>query len=182
MYPPTCSRPSLINTRTLSPSAPSLFSITERPRDVAPILIDLDFRADTDTGAAHKLYQPAAVLKFVKRLFLVLTEFVDLAHGAECYVLEKPARLSKGAVKDGIHIVVPSVVARPHTQRLVRERLLSATASIFSACIGSGRTVQDVYDLGVCELKNNWFLYGSKKPDEATPWIVSRVFSWHVGK
>jgi P4 family phage/plasmid primase-like protien len=40
---------------------------------------------------------------------------------------------------------------------------------------------EDIYDEAVIQ-RNNWFLYGSKKPDEDFPWVVSKVYDYNINE
>ena len=100
---------------------------------------------------------------------------MPLPDDAAMYVLSKPPRLHKGGVyKDGLHLHIPGIVTRPEVQHLLRAAMLPHVAALFGdKCTNSA---EDIYDEAVIE-RNGWLLYGSKKPDEPTPWTVLRVLA-----
>jgi phage/plasmid-associated DNA primase len=58
----------------------------------------------------------------------------------------------------------------------MRDTTMPDIENIFNSC-GFINSIKDIYDEAVIE-RNNWFMYGSKKPDEDNPWKLSHVFSW----
>jgi P4 family phage/plasmid primase-like protien len=148
-------------------------SFTEKHRDESCILIDLDFRQPT----TDRLYTDEMVLGFLHLLKEQIQEFVEVTEEQlKFYVLEKPdARKNKGGgFKDGIHIVCPFVITKPDVQYLMRKHILDdGLSAVFGDTFAN--SYDDIYDEAVIE-KNNWLLYGSKKPDEDFPWTLSKIY------
>lgn len=147
--------------------------ITEKHRDISPILIDLDFRQST----CERLYNNDMIAKFLNALQKQITEYVDCAD-MTFYVMEKgfEPRLNKnqGGYKDGLHIVVPNVVTKPEVQFIIRDNIIKNNMNdIFGSTFTN--SYDDIYDEAVIK-KNNWFMYGSKKADEEFAWCVSKVY------
>ena len=94
----------------------------------------------------------------------------------DVYVMEKPKPVvSKGLVKDGIHLVIPDIVTHPAVQFLIREKVLPDLETKL-AHLGLQNPMKDVLDEAVIE-RNNWQMYGSKKPnceayDSSTPGLA----------
>ena len=146
--------------------------IVERPRHIGPVRIDLDFRRPSPEPVAG----PETVTALVRALFVELRRLVAIDDATDrCYVLAKPPRpdgKGKGGYKDGLHLMIPTVVTRPEVQHLLRDALLPTVAALFGGrCTNSP---DDIYDDAVIE-RNGWLLYGSRKRDEVTPWTLSRV-------
>jgi hypothetical protein len=148
--------------------------MTEKPMDVIPILIDLDFRQPVQ---AHQ-YTKDQIEAILKTIFLFLEEYLKLDSMTLAFVLEKPARPSKVPVeyKDGIHIQIPDVVTHPDFQAYMRERIMNELSDILAPS-NYTNNITDIYD--ACVTKNNWLMYGSKKPDEPIPWRVTRVYAYN---
>ena len=92
--------------------------ITEKHRDISPVLIDLDFKQNV----ADRLYTNDMIVKFLNALKIQLNEYVD-CQDMTSYVMEKgvEARPNKsGGYKDGLHIVVPNIVIKPEVQFVIR--------------------------------------------------------------
>lgn len=146
--------------------------ITEKHRDVSPVLIDLDFRQET----IERLYNDDMIVKFLNALKNQINAYVD-CQDMTFYVMEKgiEARPNKsGGYKDGLHIVVPNVVTKPDIQYIIRNNIIKNNMNdIFGTTFTN--KYDDIYDEAVIK-KNNWFMYGSKKPDEEYAWVVSKVY------
>lgn len=148
-------------------------SITEKHRDICPVLIDFDFRQSDAT----RRYSEDHVTSVIKEIVAFMKEHVALPDIIEVFVLEKPPRQYKEYYKDGIHIVIPEIVTKSQYQFAMRETLLPRIEHIFRDC-GYINKIEDIYDKAVIE-KNNWFLYGSKKPmNDPEPWKVTRIYQW----
>jgi hypothetical protein len=146
--------------------------IVERPKDIMPLLVDLDFRQNVST----RLYNFDQIGKSIKRYDAIVRSLVKTEHEPLYFVLEKPSpRKHKIGLKDGVHIVCPSVVTRPQVQLLIRKMMLDNWDGMFEGCDFTN-TKEDIYDESVLGT-NGWFMYGSKKPDEEHPWTLSKVLN-----
>ena len=142
--------------------------ITEKHREISPILIDLDFRfkiTPPDQEQARRRYTFEHIVKIMTIYMKNLAEFVDLELAdARIYVMEKPsARIEKNKFKDGVHIMIPEIVTEPHLQMMLRERVLAEMGEVFKE-IGIDNSAADCFDEAVIQ-RNNWLMYASKKPD-----------------
>lgn len=140
--------------------------LTERHKDIGPILLDFDFRfqVPSDESQPTRRHTKEHIETILKIYFEELSKHVDVT-GAKAYVMEKPGpRIEKEKVKDGLHIVIPSVVTKTATQHVVRKKTLSAMGKVFSD-IGVTNSASDCFDEAVIET-NNWLMYGSTKPDQ----------------
>lgn len=148
--------------------------IVERHRDQSPILIDLDFRQDTEA----RRYTDEMIVGFLSVLKEQIMEYTE-AHDIKFFVLEKgiEARLDKksGGYKDGIHVVCPDVVTKPEVQYIIRNNIIEKSMQgIFGDTFTN--SYADIYDEAVI-YRNGWFMFGSKKPDEEYPWVVTKVYN-----
>jgi P4 family phage/plasmid primase-like protien len=151
--------------------------LTEKHRDIGPVVIDLDFRFPYVDNLVRKYSDEdiAAVVKLYAKSF---SEFIpeDEHLQFDIYVLEKPSPiLHKGLIKDGIHIVIPDIVTRPVFQLMMRERLLESIQDALSH-IGLSNPIKDVVDEAVIE-RNNWQMLGSKKP-HLDKYSVTKIYSY----
>lgn len=141
--------------------------LTERHKTIAPILIDLDFRQETQ----DRLYDRTYINTFLTTLTSTIREYVA-EDEMTIILLEKPTpRQHKTGYKDGIHIVIPDIITTPAIQYTIRTEIIDK----YSGCVkvhGMTNDIHDIYDEAVIE-RNNWFMYGSCKPDEAHPWSVT---------
>lgn len=156
--------------------------LTEKPTNPSKMRVDLDFRfpleagmggASTSDQAATELrrvYTPEHVRRIARHYSEVLHRYLDLGDDAQdvltCYVMEKPGPTeNRGKLKDGIHMVWPRVVVSHQFMHLVRKHLLDDASTVFSG-LPVCNTFEDIIDQAIID-KNNWQMYGSRKPDAA---------------
>lgn len=150
--------------------------MTEKHRDIGPVLIDLDLRFQG--RRTERQYAMDDVKRFVERYVLDLGRLVEF-DTADVYVMEKSAPVwqeDKSITKDGLHIVVSNVSTRAATQLVARELALSHLGDLARAW-GCSNDPNDIFDEAVIT-RNNWQMYGSKKPG-AEPYVVTH--RWKVG-
>jgi P4 family phage/plasmid primase-like protien len=148
-------------------------AITERHRDISPILIDLDFRQDSIV----RRYTKDHVVSIARYILETLEEYLEILPNTEIFILEKPPRKVKDIYKDGLHIVIPDIICKPEYQHELRRLIMPQLRDLFESC-GFLNSIEDIYDEAVIQ-RNNWFMYGSKKPDEQIPWSVSYILQWN---
>eukprot|EP00798_Chlamydomonas_sp_ICE-L_P025091 gene25091-biopygen19549 len=160
-------------------------SIVEAHTDTSPVIIDLDMRQTTP----EHIYRQKHIENFMDALVAATKYFVDQQH-MDVVILEKPnPRLDKkhlGVYKDGIHVFMPNVITHPEIQLAIREHFVNDVTEhmAFSStiCI-PGLAEMDpgkIYDESVIKRGGRWFLYGSKKPDEAHPWKVTAWYQFDI--
>lgn len=148
--------------------------VTEKHRDQAPVLIDLDFRYEKQEPIKrHHTYEDIKII--IQTYLTVLDKYVSIPEDVEIFVMEKPAPvIDKALIKDGIHIVIPDVVTKPILQHMVRSEVIKLLPSKLSH-LPLVNPWEDIIDEAVIE-KNNWMMYGSKKPN-SLPYKITYIFS-----
>eukprot|EP00798_Chlamydomonas_sp_ICE-L_P015404 gene15404-biopygen24450 len=160
-------------------------SIVEAHTDTSPVIVDLDMRQTTP----ERIYTQKHIENFMDALVAATKYFVDQQH-MDVVILEKPnPRLDKkhlGVYKDGLHVFMPNVITHPKIQLAIREHFVNDVTEhmAFSStiCI-PGLAEMDpgkIYDESVIKRGGRWFLYGSKKPDEAHPWKVTAWYQFDI--
>lgn len=158
-------------------------NFTEKHRDISPVLIDLDFKQST----SDRLYTYAMIENFIGAIKRQLRQYINISDDGKeltAFVLEKPQPRpnEKGGFKDGVHIVFPYAITKPEVQYIIRNNMLEKNGenvsfkmySIFDTTFTN--SYENIYDEAVI-YRNNWFMYGSKKPDEADAWTVSKIYN-----
>lgn len=131
-----------------------------------PILIDLDFRYESDLGGTRAFTQ-RDLRRFIVGYETTLRELTGYSGALRAFVMLKPA---PGDRKDGVHIVWPDVSVPYEVQFAVREAVLAR--GLIEACFGYACGVPaDILDKSVIQ-RNNWFLYGATKPDAVAAYRV----------
>ena len=137
------------------------------PTGPKPLLIDLDFRYRKDRALDHP-FEISHIKVFVEKLVEGLNTFFDLSayESLRFFICLRPqAYVSKGEIKDGIHIECPDIVLSFEKQGVLRRWMLGQDA-VNDAFKETGFTngMHDVYDES-CTRKQGWFLYGESKPE-----------------
>jgi P4 family phage/plasmid primase-like protien len=149
-------------------------SLTEKPREQIPIIIDLDFRQKTEE---HQ-YTDDHIHQILQALLNVIDEYLAIPRPTTVYVLTKPARKCKNTIKDGLHIMMPSIVASVNFHKFLRHSTYKTIYDILQPC-DYVNGMEDIYDK--CTTTNNWMMYGSKKPDEPYPWTLTHMYEYDNG-
>jgi len=137
--------------------------VTEKHREIAPILIDLDFRFSKN-DKLERIYTDQDINDIINLYTKYIKEYLVIDDSFDVYVMEKPSPvIDKNLIKDGLHIVIPSIITKPAIQYIIRNHVLQDCKNIFDRLQAINRH-EDIVDEAVIE-KNNWQMYGSKKPN-----------------
>ena len=149
----------------------------EMPRHIRPILIDLDFEQDTP----NRLYDSQSIVGFLNILVNYLAEYVNAPGDHVCYVLEKEKPRfdkKKDKYKDGIHIIIPSIVVAAHIQLDIRKRFIEDHPKFFET-VGITKDITEIYDECVLT-RNNWLMYGSCKLTDTMVWKLTSEYAFQL--
>ena len=153
--------------------------LTEKHIENAPILIDLDFRFNSEI--IDRQYDDNVIISFLKAYVNELVNYVNVDKSKiNAFVLEKSVPVQnneKGYTKDGIHIIFPNVITSPKIQYVLRYKMLNnkKCKQLFQN-INITNPIEDIFDVAVIE-RNNWQMYGSTKPG-CEPYKVSKIYSF----
>lgn len=151
--------------------------LTEKPLEPSRFRIDLDFRFAMP-AEMKRLYTIKDIKRISKAYFDIIHEYIELTPEAGvAYIMEKPHPTEyRGKLKDGIHIIFPYIVTTHSFMHLVRKHVLDKASEIFEG-LALCNTFEDVVDQAIID-KNNWQMYGSKKPD-ADAYRVTHVLQYN---
>ena len=155
--------------------------LTEKHRDKSPILIDFDFKFKrNDLSRNYNLDHIKLLIRIYIEECLNFVKIDQNKSSIKIYLLEKtsPVFVKNDLVKDGFHIIIPSIVTKPTIQFMIRENILDKLDKELKFKIFYDNDIQDVFDEAVIQ-RNNWQMYGSKKP-ECEDYKVSHVFEYNV--
>ena len=152
--------------------------LTEKHKDVAPILIDLDLRHSNKNQKRH--YTADFIIKFLEYYVQEIKKLIPNIsdNNLVAFVLEKKNpnyQGGKGFFKDGIHILFPYIVTEPKMQYLLRYNSITNEnmLNLFSS-INVVNEADDIFDIAVIE-RNNWQIYGSTKPKHE-PYKLTNIY------
>ena len=147
--------------------------LVERHRDFGPVVVDLDFRFSPATDVAGRQHEPRRrhskpdIMQFIRKYVNSLAKWVVMPRRFEVVVMEKPgARMDKGVVKDGVHIVIPGIVTHTRVQALVRRDFIASYEKEVFADLGTENRLVDIFDEAVIQ-RNGWMMYGSGKENDS---------------
>lgn len=156
--------------------------LTEKHRDISPVLIDFDFRFNMVN--LQRRYLLEDIKKVVDIYMKECVKYVDIGVNDSCkvdvYVQEKskPVRVNDNLVKDGFHIVIPGIVTKPLIQLMIRKDTLELIDKELKTKIGYDNEINDVFDEAVID-RNNWQMYGSKKLN-CEAYKVTHIFEYDI--
>jgi len=161
--------------------------LTEKPENPSPMRVDLDFRFKLndevkDNEVLQRLYNDNFIEKVLIKYYTYLIDHLDNTElsniDKKVYVLEKPGPVEyKGKIKDGIHIIWPNIVIKHGLQHLIRNRILECAPELFQA-LPLINPYDDVVDQAIID-RNNWQMYGSRKP-ESEAYAITKVYDFDV--
>ena len=136
--------------------------LTERHRDVSPILIDLDFRHKPDLSGSStpRKYTKQFIIDFIQQYLNIVDELIDVEDEKKvAFVLEKDTPVvpqGKNIVKDGIHVIFPYIVTTPKLQYIWRYKsIINEKINELVDTLNVTNSIDDIFDIAVIE-KNNW--------------------------
>lgn len=131
--------------------------VVEQHKSYGPVLIDLDFRQQSN----DHLYTDEYIETFILNLMDVVKNYLQLDE-VECFVLEKPPRPTSksGIYKDGLHMVFPNLVTCPEVQFMIRDHFLKKYGHTLKNDPSVERSIDEIYDEQVIK-RNGWLMYAS---------------------
>jgi P4 family phage/plasmid primase-like protien len=155
-------------------SAGNVLYLTEKPGRYFPVIVDLDFRFDLSAGE-HRRFDADFVESVVKLYASEIFKAMELAGPIDAYVMQRSAPyVSKGVVKDGLHIAFPHITTTATVQAILRDRVLARLPPLLSVFEDLLNPAGEVLDAHTTE--NNWQMYGCRKPGR-DPYLVSQHMS-----
>ena len=137
------------------------FGILERPKDVGPMLVDVDIAKKSDQ--LQKLYTRERTIEYAKCFQKHLLENTSL-DSVDCWIFEKKAYLDgKGNCKNGFHLHFPTVwMTKAHRK--------------FITNLDKNTNIEKEFEtLDDSAVRNNWLLYGSRKTADQHPYKVTYI-------
>jgi P4 family phage/plasmid primase-like protien len=148
------------------------------------VLIDLDFRWNTSDGEQRK-YTPENIIFLLDKYMFYLNKYLKMNDDQkQAFILEKEkAKVDPKkpeVMKDGIHIMLPFLVARYDVLHLVREEIVKdSEVEEYFKNLGFTNPIDDIVDKSVIQ-RNNWFMYGSSKPGKEA-YKITQIIDMNSG-
>ena len=143
-----------------------LLHITERHEEIAPIIIDLDFKYEIETF--ERKHNITHIQKIINLYIDEICNLFDINRDNKklvSFVFEREnlyAAKSNTIRKDGIHIIFPFIISYSPAQYYIRDNILKKIGDIINE-LQFKNTISDVVDRSVLAPNTCWLLYGSNK-------------------
>jgi P4 family phage/plasmid primase-like protien len=143
------------------------FSILERQKDFAPIIVDVDLELPSEEyKSGARLYNNKLVLNIIKKYVEAINTYLDVPPEGQFRIclFEKPKPQEKeGVFKDGFHIMFPDLCVHTKMRHLIRYKVVKMCDEdgTFEGFLNGP---EKIIDKAVVS-SNGWFLYGSTKPN-----------------
>lgn len=148
--------------------------LTQKPDEISPILIDLDFKFDLDNNKRN--YEMKDIFDIIEYCFEFISKyFIINEKNGICYIFERDSPYKdRGYTKDGIHIIFPYLHCNKNVKLILRNKLINVFKTTFDS-IGVINKIEDIFDLSVIT-RNNWMVYGSTKPN-LKPYKLTQILN-----
>ena len=154
--------------------------ITERYREIGPVVVDLDFVYPE--GESKRQYTPKMILDVVQIYMDAVEELLEVSdEHLLVHVYEKAEpNFRGGRFHDGIHMVFPYIRCKPEWQLMVRNRVVSIMEEM-----GTLDKISDnpgaVIDKAVIN-QSGWMIYGCSKGPDASPYHITSSWTFEEGR
>ena len=148
--------------------------LIERHNEYSPIIIDLDFRFGKDE--IKRKYEKSQITSLINIYQQQIVKDLDIEPVAFVFEREEPY-ISRGIVKDGVHIMFPFVITKPEYQHYLRDKVLEKCDEVIEE-ITCTNDKKDIIDKSVI-YSNGWFMYGSCKPGQK-PYKLTSIYGNNV--
>lgn len=158
--------------------AKALMHFVEKPREIGPLIIDMDLKFDKSANGERK-YSETHILKLVKIVSETIAKYTDFKF--ETYVFEKkePCCKKDGGYKDGIHIINTTPLSISMRYLIINEVQKKVEEQKILSDVPFINSYNDVFDKSIIET-NGIVMYGSKK-HEGVFYYLTYVFE-HNGE
>ncbi len=158
------------------------FSIAEKIKEYAPIMIDIDIRMpktdnndenNSDDSISH-LYDNDFIFKIIGIYRNCINKFLKVKdNDMECFLFEKEKTGEKnGELSDGIHMIFPNIVADTKLRHIIFKNAYEECMEqeLFSHFSNNSSVLDDKI-----VSTNPWLMYGCAKPS-GEPYILTHVY------
>jgi hypothetical protein len=159
------------------------FSILERQKDYAPIIVDVDLEIPSDSyESGTRLYSNELVLNVMGKYIDAIKTYLDPDTKVNrIWLFEKPSAREKdsGVYADGFHIMFPNLCVEAKMRHLIRTNVIKMCHEddTFDGFINGPEAIIDKNVVS----SNGWFLYGSSKPNR-DGYTLSAMYDFSIRK
>jgi len=152
-----------------------ILHLTEKHEEIGPIVIDIDLKFHIED--IDRKYTSKNIKDFIEIYRNEINKYLETGNNYDVFVMEKnKPSISNINIKDGIHIIIPSLVSKCDVQFVIRKNVLKILQERkFFDSMNPKNKYDDIVDKAVIK-RNNWQMYGSCKPNNQT-YKLTRIFN-----
>jgi P4 family phage/plasmid primase-like protien len=152
------------------------FSILERQKEFAPIIIDVDLEVPVENYEnGNRLYDDDMIKNISEKYLESIKTYLDVPdHQFKlCLFEKKKPTIREDIVKDGFHLIFPDLCVQTKVRHLLRYKVVKMCEEeeTFDGFLNGADKIIDKAVVSA----NGWFLYGSTKPN-GQPYTLSKIF------
>ncbi len=152
------------------------FSILERQKEYAPIVVDIDLEIPSeDYTEGSRLYNNDLVLNVAQKYINSINTFLDVPKNQfkVCLFEKQKPQEKEGTFKDGFHLMFPDLCVQTKVRHLLRYKVVKMCddEGTFEGFLNGPDKIVDKAVVS----SNGWFLYGSTKPN-SQPYTLSKIY------
>ena len=150
------------------------FSIAEKLKPYAPIMIDIDLRMPKDSIDTEHLYDNELINNIIEIYRTSIKKYLNTTdNDLICFVFEKEKHGEKNdELSDGIHIIFPYIVADIKMRHIIFKY-------VYDECMEQELFINYSNNLSVLDDKiistNPWLMYGCAKPN-SIPYKLTNIY------
>jgi P4 family phage/plasmid primase-like protien len=158
------------------------FSILERQKEYAPIIVDIDLEITSDEYKVDsRLYNNKMIINIIKKYIEAIKLYLDVSDNEfRICIFEKTKPLDKdGIFKDGFHVMFPDICVQTKMRHLIRHNVVNMCEKegTFEGFLNGPNKIIDKSVVS----SNGWFLYGSTKPNGQL-YTLSSIYNLNLYK
>lgn len=158
------------------------FSILERQKEYAPIIVDIDLEIPAENyKAKSRLYNNKLVTNILNKYIDAINTYLepDYTNFKICIFEKTKPQEKEGIYKDGIHIIFPDICVQTKMRHLIRYKVVKMCddEGTFEGFLNGP---DKIIDKAVVS-SNGWFLYGSCKPNNQ-PYNLTKIYDVDLKK
>lgn len=151
------------------------FSILERQKEYAPIIVDIDLEIPSEDYKNVRLYSDDMILNIAKKYIDAINSILDVPNGLNkvCVFEKERAQEKDGVYRDGFHLMFPDLCVHTKVRHLIRYKVVKVCdeEKTFEEYLNGPDKIIDKAVVSA----NGWFLYGSVKPN-GIPYSLSTIY------
>lgn len=153
--------------------------ITEKPEEVVPLIVDVDFRCPLDNGV-KRYYKPKHIKELISIYHEIIAEIAEEPNDKMfyCCVLEKTVPVQyQGRCKDGFHLHFPYFFTEQWVQKeYIRTEVVKRVQERKTlADIPMLEPIDKVFDKNIPAV--TWLMYGSRKDVRAESYQLTKRYN-----